>query len=97
MLGDHWCRTCGNELDRMSSSRWGCVSCYVASGPDWQSRWLADCAVAARERAGTSVIPFRTEVSAAAAASSSSGVSTLAVGVQSRHLMDRVQDESVWR
>jgi len=53
-----WCRICGNELDQMGPRKWGCLSCYQASGPDWSQRWLADCAAAARETGAGNVIPF---------------------------------------
>jgi len=53
-----WCGVCGNESDWMGPHKVGCVSCYVASGPDWQTRWLADCAAAAREASSSTVIPF---------------------------------------
>lgn len=59
MFDGHWCSTCGNELARMGPHRLGCVPCYVSTGPDWQARWLVDCAAAAREVDGANVIFLR--------------------------------------
>lgn len=45
MLDILWCDTCGNEKVRMNDVRYGCMSCYVATGPDWPERWLRDCQI----------------------------------------------------
>lgn len=39
------CEICGNEKVRMNDTRFGCISCYVASGPDWIERWLHESQV----------------------------------------------------
>lgn len=41
------CEICENEKVRMNDHQFGCISCYVASGPDWTERWLRDCIVPA--------------------------------------------------
>ena len=45
MCAYRFCDVCGNELEMMNKNRFGCLSCYVASGPDWPTRWLADSAL----------------------------------------------------
>lgn len=47
MCAYRFCDVCGNELDRMNAVSFGCLSCYIASGPDWPTRWLADSALGA--------------------------------------------------
>ncbi len=45
MCAYQFCDVCGNELEKMNQSRFACLSCYIASGPDWPTRWLADSAL----------------------------------------------------
>ena len=45
MCAYRFCDVCGNELEKMNVHKYGCLSCYIASGPDWPTRWLADSAV----------------------------------------------------
>ena len=42
MTAYRWCDVCGNAMDPMGSNRFGCLSCYTASGPDWVERWIVD-------------------------------------------------------
>ncbi len=54
-----FCETCGNQMDPMGPNSWGCLSCYMASGPDGLFRWICDCAVAEHEAPTNNVLPFR--------------------------------------
>ena len=36
------CEICGNEKERLNHRSTACLSCYVASGPDWVDQWLID-------------------------------------------------------
>jgi len=48
MWNQQCCDVCSNELDLIGLSKYACRSCYAATGPDWQMRWLVDSALASR-------------------------------------------------